>query len=95
MPHFIVQYAFSPSSGPGRDIHRADHRAWLQNLADQGRLHVGGAYPDGTGAMVIVEADDPDEVRACFDGDPFVAAGLVEALSIVEWVPAMGKVGVG
>jgi uncharacterized protein YciI len=94
MAIFVVQYGFSPASSEGRDRHRSGHRAWLQGLAEQRQLHVGGPYPDGSGAMVIVEGDDTEAVRTLFEEDPFVVEDLVDSLSIVEWVPAMGKVGV-
>ncbi len=95
MALFIVQYSFSSASAPGRDDHRAAHREWLRGLLEQERLLVGGPYPDGTGAMAVVEAPDRESVRNWFDDDPFLREDLVDELSVVEWVPTMGRVGAG
>ncbi|NNH74917.1 hypothetical protein HLB23_34565 [Nocardia uniformis] len=90
MPIFAVHYTYSDATVPGRTEHRPEHRAWLNNLVDQGTALTSGPYPDGTGALIIVRADDADALAKLLPQDPFAQLGLIDNVRFVEWLPVMG-----
>ncbi|MVU76876.1 hypothetical protein GPX89_06410 [Nocardia sp. ET3-3] len=90
MAVFAVHYVYAAAEAPGRDIHRPDHRAWLNNLVDEGTVLTSGPYPDGTGALILVQEDSLDAVTKLFENDPFARENLLADKRIVEWVPTMG-----
>ena len=64
---------------------RPRHRAYLERLLTEGKLHESGPWTDGTGALIIYEAADRAEVEALLDADPYTAAGVVSRVEIKEW----------
>ena len=56
------------------------HREYLAGLRGQGKLVASGPFADGTGALIIYEADSPDEAEALLLQDPFCREGI-----FVEW----------
>lgn len=89
MPIYAVQYRYDPSRDADRDIHRKEHRAYLQSLADAGTILVRGPYADSDapGALLIVQAGSPDEVADALDGDPFNRERLIIERTVREWAP--------
>ncbi|KAA0023326.1 YciI family protein [Antrihabitans cavernicola] len=90
MALFAVEYSYDPATSTDRDAHRPAHRAWLGGLVEQGVVRSSGPYPDGSGALIIVEAADTDAVAARLSEDPFAKAGLIENVRVNEWTPVMG-----
>ena len=90
MALFAVEYAYTDASSKDRDEVRPEHRAWLSGLVDQGAVRSSGPYPDGSGALIIVEADDAAAVTARMAEDPFAKSGLIENVRVNEWAPVFG-----
>ncbi|MEC3954167.1 YciI family protein [Nocardia sp. CDC153] len=90
MAVFAVHYVYSDTTAPTRDIHRPEHRAWLNALVDEGTVLTSGPYPDGSGALILVRGDSLDAVTKLFENDPFARENLLEDKRIVEWLPTMG-----
>lgn len=90
MPVFAVHYVYSDTTAPARDIHRAEHRAWLNDLVDEGTVLTSGPYPDGSGALILVRGENLEAVTGLFAQDPFAREDLLEDKRIVEWLPTMG-----
>ncbi len=90
MALFAVQYTYTSATSEGRDAHRARHRAWLADLLEQKVVVSSGPFNDGSGALIIVEGDDLEAVRALFARDPFATENLIEKSEIHEWKPVMG-----
>ncbi|SEK34498.1 YciI family protein [Rhodococcus maanshanensis] len=91
MPIVAVEYTYSEATAAARDEVRPDHRAWLSGLVDSGVVLTTGPFADGSGALILVAADDVAAARSLFTNDPFARAGLVEAARFTEWVPVMGQ----
>lgn len=61
--------------------HLAEHKAWLREHADQGRILLSGPRPDG--GAVIVTADLHDtEVRLLIESDPWHKLGIASYESV-------------
>jgi len=67
------------------ETHRPAHRAYLTSLLDQGKLFASGPYADGTGALIIYEADTPEAAEAMLKADPFHAAGVFLTWTLRPW----------
>ena len=80
-------------SGPRWDASRArreqdgwdEHAAFMDALVDDGFVVLGGPIGDGERVMVVVEAEDENEVRRRFAADPWLPAGVLEIASIEPW----------
>ncbi|MFD4511531.1 YciI family protein [Streptomyces sp. NPDC058457] len=55
--------------------HLAEHKAWLRDHADRGRILLSGPRPDG-GAVVVTADLDEATVRELVDSDPWTRLGV-------------------
>ncbi|MFG3288747.1 YciI family protein [Streptomyces sp. NPDC048179] len=55
--------------------HLAEHRAWLRDHSDQGRILLSGPRPDG-GAVIVTADLDEATVRELVAGDPWTRLGV-------------------
>ena len=61
------------------------HKAFLDELRAQGRLHLTGGFSDGSGgAYVLCNVADMDAARAIVATDPLALQGWSD-LSVHEW----------
>jgi uncharacterized protein YciI len=63
------------------DAIRPVHRQYLTQLTQQGKLAASGPFLDGYGALIVYEAESPEEALSLLQADPFHANGV-----FVEWV---------
>ncbi len=66
----------------------ADHLRFLGDNSDQ--IEAAGPMKDGktqapAGGLWIVEADNPEQVQALVEADPFWPTGLRKSIQILEW----------
>jgi uncharacterized protein YciI len=54
-------------------------------LLDAGKLFAAGPFEDGSGALIVYEADTLDAVEALIKADPFHAAGVFLRWTIRPW----------
>jgi len=64
---------------------RPAHRAYLQDLLQQGRLVVAGPFADGSGALFVYEAANESEASKLADNDPFAKASLFRGVVMKPW----------
>ena len=88
--------AFS-SAGPNRDFSKGtreqpfwdEHAAFIDQLVDQGFILMGGPLVDERGmpygALLIVNAEDENEVREKLKNDPWFERGILKLESIKRW----------
>jgi uncharacterized protein len=67
------------------EAHRPAHRAYLTSLLDSGKLFASGPYADGSGALIVYEADSPEVAEALLKADPFHAAGVFLKWQMRPW----------
>jgi uncharacterized protein YciI len=66
---------------------RPVHREYLKSLLAKGQLASAGPFTDDYGALIVYEANTPEEAEALVKGDPFHANGI-----FVRWVVRPWKV---
>src|SRR5436305_13448274 len=81
------------SAGPNRDPSKGtreqplwdEHAAFIDQLVAEGFILMGGPLIDEDGAMLIVNADDENEVREKLKEDPWYAHGILKLESVKRW----------
>ena len=69
-----------------RAPHRPGHIALFQEWKADGRLLLGGALGDPpAGALIVFDVEDPAEIQAFVDADPYVRNGVVTGYRIEVW----------
>lgn len=89
MPVFAVEYTYDDRAS-ARDALRPAHRAFLRDLLDAGTLLASGPLTTGTGALLVVVADDDAGALRVLDADPFHGADLVRSREVRGWAPVIG-----
>lgn len=88
--HAVI-YRYSTDSA-ALDEHRPVHKDYLRSLFEQGHIVVSGPLAEGgsPGALLILDAENPEKVAALLDKDPFHGLGLIAEREIRRWNPAFG-----
>jgi uncharacterized protein YciI len=81
------------SAGPNRDPSKGtreqplwdEHAAFIDQLVDDGFILMGGPLVDEDGAMLIVNANDENEVREKLKDDPWYKQGILKLESVKRW----------
>jgi uncharacterized protein len=68
-----------------------EHLNFMNALAEDGFIAVGGPLSDGRRALHIVNARSETEIRRRFDDDPWTAAKLLSIASVEPWQPLLGR----
>lgn len=63
---------------------RPQHLDYLKKCYDEGKLFACGPFPDGSGGMVIYQAESFEEAEVLAGNDPYVKEG-VRTLVLKEW----------
>lgn len=72
---------------------RPRHREYLSGLLAEGKLDRSGPFPDGSGALIIYDAEDLAEAQVLLANDPFSKNGLVTEVKLKEWNVVMQREG--
>ena len=81
------------SPGPDRDLSKGareqpfwnEHAAFIDQLVAEDFVLMGGPLVDENGAMLIVNADDENEVREKLKNDPWMKHGVLKLDSVKRW----------
>ena len=91
MSTFAVEYTYDADRSEEADQVRPEHRAFLRDLLDQGRLLASGPWVGAApGALLLVVADDTAAVESLLDADPFHREGLITRRTVRRWNPVIG-----
>ena len=87
---FIILWAPGPAWVPGKTVreqpHWAQHAAFMDQLFENGTVVLGGPFADATGSLVIVEAENEQEVADLFAHDPFVVYDIFVRSLLKQWL---------
>jgi uncharacterized protein len=67
------------------------HRAYLTSLIASGQLVGSGPFYDGSGALIIYEADSIEAAEALLKADPFHANGVFLSWTLRPWKMVFGN----
>ncbi len=75
--------------------HRPEHRAYLREIADRGKLLLAGPLSDSNspGGLLIFEVASIEHVETLANDDPFYIQGVIERRSIERWTLSIGDIG--
>jgi uncharacterized protein YciI len=76
---------WDPRRGVREQDHWDGHAAFMDALFDQGVVLLGGPFADGTGSLVIFEAESPEAVRAIYRDDPWTKHDILVVADAKEW----------
>jgi uncharacterized protein YciI len=68
-----------------------EHAEFMNALAEDGFVVVGGPVDGGPKTLLIVDAGDEAEIRSRLDDDPWTAMGLLAIASIEPWEILLGS----
>lgn len=90
MPFFAVTYTYAPAQSEEREANKPAHREWLSEQVEAGSVRTVGPFVDGSGALLLVSADDAGAAGALVAEDPHCLRGLVSDVTVREWLPVYG-----
>src|SRR6266516_6915135 len=81
------------SAGPNRDFSKdtreqafsGEHAVFIDALVDEGFILMGGSLVDEGGSLLIVNAEDENEVREKLKNDPWRQQGILKLESVKRW----------
>jgi uncharacterized protein YciI len=86
---FVVTEVAGPKWDSSRKRREQDgwdeHATFMDGLVDDGFVVLGGPLGDGERVLLIVEADDEQDVQARFAADPWLKDGVLTIASIEPW----------
>ncbi len=89
----MAVFALTMINGPDYDDSRprreqdgwTEHAAFMDRLAADGVVILGGPVGDGTQVLVVVEAADEPQVRTLLADDPWEQMGMLRIGAIQPW----------
>jgi uncharacterized protein YciI len=70
---------------------RPEHRVYLKDLLDSGKLAGSGPFTDDSGALIIYEAPTAEAAEALLKADPFCKAGVFVTWKLRPWMTVFGN----
>jgi uncharacterized protein YciI len=62
-----------------------EHAKFIDQLVDEGFILMGGPLEDEGGALLILNAQDENEVREKLKNDPWTTHGILKLESVKRW----------
>ena len=92
---FAVLREPGPAWDGSRPMRRQDgwdaHAAFMDALADDGFIVLGGPVGDGRRFLFLVKADNETAIEARLAEDPWVPAGMLRIVRIEPWEILLGR----
>lgn len=79
---YVIIGRDGPNAKELRPRIRPQHLEHLGAYDSAGRLRLAGPLTDGSGSLIVIEADSDDDARAIADSDPYTRAGVFESVEI-------------
>lgn len=87
---FVILWGPGPAWVAGKTVREqpywTEHADFMDPLFDKGMVIMGGPFADTTGSLVIVEAENEQEVADLFAQDPFVIHGIFSLNLRKQWL---------
>ena len=87
---FIILWGHGSAWVEGKTVREQpyweEHAAFMDRLFENGMVVLGGPFADTTGSLVVVEAENENEVAEVFAQDPFVLHEIFALRSLKQWL---------
>ncbi|MBE9403363.1 YciI family protein [Brachybacterium sp. p3-SID1565] len=91
MATYAVTYRYVDDAARLDEV-RPEHRAFLREQYEAGRLLLSGPLADGDpGALLIVRGDDVQDAQGVLADDPFRREGLIAEATMRTWNVVIGE----
>jgi uncharacterized protein YciI len=71
----------------------ASHAAFMNALAEEGFVILGGPLEGTADVLLVVRAETADEVRSRLSADPWASQDLLRVTSVAPWTLRLGSLG--
>lgn len=88
---FVIIGHDAPDGREKRPAIRPAHLAHLEPLAQQGRLLLAGPFTDGSGSLIVIDADSRAAVWEIVGRDPYVTGGVFNRVEVKPFVQVSPK----
>ena len=79
---FVILGHDAPDAKEKRPLHRPAHLEHFKPLADAGHVTLAGPFLDGSGSLIVIEAESLAEAWAIVAGDPYVTQGVFSHVEV-------------
>jgi uncharacterized protein YciI len=83
--------AWQPSAPLEGQMDWDAHASFMNGLAEEGFVLLGGPLEDTSDVLLIVRARTPDEVAERLAGDPWTSHDLLRVSQIMPWTLRLGS----
>ncbi len=90
---FVIIGHDAPDGKEKRPAFRPAHLAHLEPLVQQGRVVLAGPFTDGTGSLIVVDAESLAAVWAIVACDPYVTGGVFNHVEVKPFLQVFPKTG--
>ncbi|TCP54122.1 hypothetical protein EV191_103163 [Tamaricihabitans halophyticus] len=70
---------------------RPKHRAYLAELAEQGVVAMAGPLADDTGGILLIQAEQEQELYERLNADPYYTEGVIAERTVRGYRPLLGS----
>ena len=88
---FVIIGHDAPDAKEKRPQHRPAHLQHLEPLAKQGKVLLAGPFTDGTGSLIVVDAESREAVWALVSRDPYVINGIFNRVEVKPFLQVFPK----
>jgi uncharacterized protein YciI len=86
--------AWDASKPLGSQEQWTEHAAFMNGLACDGFIVLGGPVGDGSDTLLIIDAPNKNAITATLSGDPWSRSGMLELSQIQRWTVLLEAKGV-
>ncbi len=82
--------SWDPSLGMRKQNKWDEHAAFMNALADDGFVVLGGPLGDGRKILLVIDAESEDEIVKRLEEDPWTPMGLLRIAKVDRWEILLG-----
>jgi uncharacterized protein YciI len=79
---FVIIGHDGPDGARLRPQVRRAHLDHLRPWVEQGKVALAGPFTDGSGSLIVIDAEDEAQARMFAQSDPYVTRGVFERIEI-------------
>ena len=88
---FVIIGHDAPDAKEKRPQQRPAHLQHLEPLAQAGKVVLAGPFTDGSGSLIVIEADSRESVWALLARDPYVTNGVFNHVEVKPFLQVFPK----